>query len=1315
MNADEPLDDDLSNEDSDDKVPNLPSDDIDRRVEEVAEEFLNRLRAGDSLDSEQLIAQHPDLAPHLETRLKLYRAIYRVTHRPSIPNAAVSDSTVGFSADSAATPINRDAAFRVSCPHCGNRLQLIGYNIAEVTCGSCGSAVRIDSKKFRSAGPQAQTIIPKQLGHFRLRRILGEGGFGVVFLAEDLNLGNRPVALKIPRHGFFATIEDERRFMREARNAARLRHPNIAQVYEISEDRNTPFIVSEFIEGMTLRDLAHSRSLSHREIADLMIQITEAVDFAHRNKIIHRDLKSSNVLVNHSQQAFVVDFGLSRRDDAELTVTMDGAVLGTVQYMSPEQAAGNQTAVGPWSDVYSMGVILYELLSHQLPFRGSKQIMINQVINEEPRSPRSLNEQVPRDLETITIKAMAKNPKQRYASAKELGDDLRRWKLGEPISARPVSSLVRGWSWCKRHPTTATLSAAVAGSLLLMSVISILWAIDQTRLKQRAVVARSESDRRQYELLMQNGSSALDRQELAEAALWFSEALTIKDVALNRTRIGMIQDQLPKLTQLWSMDSPVNELAFAGDRLVAVSWDGQVRVFDLLSLHDVFSQKLDPFSQFDISPTGDSLVMCGNENYARLWDVERKQLIKHLGHGDLVVSTDFHPSAPLLATGSFDSVARIWNAADGSLNAEHRFDGMRVIRVAFVPDSQLIAVVTQEVGQMSNAIHVWSYVDDRIVATGMKHQDLIQTLDFAEQGKRICTASRDGEVRIWDTASGSPVGMPFKLPFAPKRVLFGGSSERLVSITFDNDVYQWDIGTGQAVGSQIRNRDGYSAAAQDSSNRLMALAGTDGKVRTYWLKSGSLACSVLQNSENALSVAFHRDGRRLAVGGSNGVLQLWDLAGAAAESHVFEHDGAVRNALFSPDQKRCLTIGLDGSAFLWDADTGQKLGTALKHSGGISECAVSPDGKVFATAGNDKRVKLWNGFDGVQLGVNLPHDAPVATLAFSPNGERLMTGCNDGTVSCWDTRQVLETSSTTENVQQIFKGKHEARIMCIAFSPRGKLAATASLDGMIRCWNSDTGNQQFGPLRHPNASYCLVMPDGEQLLSCGSNGWAYIWNMASGEIVHRLRCSGSVKSAQLFDKGRGILTNENKGRTRIWQRGHVQFELANTLQHDSIESVYFSDLNHDATILACVGGSPAIGSGIPKAGGAVLWDVQEQRLIAPPLKHLAPVRRVYFDALGKKLLTVSEDRTARLWRLVSNEFPRQEAIRIARLYVQQKINSAGRLISVPPQEQVAEFSELAGKYPTAFRCNANEIQLWNDDATRLHAPIVPLPASADAN
>jgi len=380
----------------------------------------------------------------------------------------------------------------IRCPHCHNPIQMVEDRPDEVVCPGCGSSFRVEGSPLPTTEEQLRTVLG---GKLQIMDRVGVGGFGSVYRARDMNL-DRIVAVKIAHPSLLGSDHDRERFFREARAAAQLRHPGIVPVHEVTEIDGLPGIISEFVDGVTLRDLLEIRRLTFRESAELVLQVADALDYAHSMGLVHRDIKPANIMIELPKgegvgpslesvtprtgsragawgrvgeppvetvsptaggsktrpqpppRARLLDFGLALRDEVEVTMTVDGQIIGTPAYMSPEQAAGQSHKVDPRSDVYSLGVVLYELLAGEIPFRGSKVMMIHQVLREEPRSPRRINDKIPRDQETICLKAMSKTPARRYASARDLADDLRRWLAGEPIGAGPIgpiARLVRSW------------------------------------------------------------------------------------------------------------------------------------------------------------------------------------------------------------------------------------------------------------------------------------------------------------------------------------------------------------------------------------------------------------------------------------------------------------------------------------------------------------------------------------------------------------------------------------------------------------------------------------------------------------------------------------------------------------------------------------------------------------------------------------------------------------------------------------------------------------------------------------------------------
>lgn len=374
----------------------------------------------------------------------------------------------------------------IRCPHCSNGVELLTDSpYDDISCRDCGSTFKlVDREKLNRAA-----AAPKSIGRFQLEERLGAGGFGTVWRARDADL-DRVVAVKIPRKGQLGPDEVEQ-FYREARAAAQLRHPHIVPVYEVGRDGERVFIVSELIHGVPLSQWMIGNRLSAQDTARLCIQMGEALEHAHRQGIIHRDLKPSNVMIDESRAPHLMDFGLAKREMGEVTMTVDGQILGTPHYMSPEQASGKSHWVDRRSDIYSLGVILFKLLTDELPYRGNIQSQMQQRLTEDAPDPRSLNRHVPRDLATICLKCLERDPNGRYPSAQAVVDELRRYLRGEPIHARPIGRTERLLRWAKRKPA----QASVVVLTLLLAIFGPLaaWLIEGQRERLAELVAEKDN------------------------------------------------------------------------------------------------------------------------------------------------------------------------------------------------------------------------------------------------------------------------------------------------------------------------------------------------------------------------------------------------------------------------------------------------------------------------------------------------------------------------------------------------------------------------------------------------------------------------------------------------------------------------------------------------------------------------------------------------------------------------------------------------------------------------------------------------------
>jgi WD40 repeat protein/serine/threonine protein kinase len=1117
--------------------------------------------------------------------------------------------------------------------------------------GGTGAAACPPDDAGRGRDRTAGVRPPDVLGDFRLVREIARGGMGIVYEAVQLSLGRRVALKRLPVAATMDRGQVQR-FQLEAQAAALLQHGGIVPVHSVGWEHGVPYYVMQYIEGRSLAEVirvlrhgeagasrdggetevrstcpgtqpstvffgngtaasgpatdwelaaptdsgapapfvdASIRTRDHvRMAAGLALQAAEALAYAHEQGVVHRDVKPANLLVDMRGNLWVTDFGLARVQ-AHPGTTEVGTLMGTLRYMSPEQAGAIRAVVDHRTDVYSLGATLYELLTLCPPFDGrDARETLRLIAESEPKRPRGLNPAIPADLQTIVMKAMAKDVGRRYASAGAMADDLRRFLAGQPIRARPVSRRERVVKWARRRPAEAALLGVLVAAVigLMASVVRSNVSLRNSNARLRNATALAErheylARRRAYASQIKRANEAGKAGDTA-LAQWLLEGLRSERLGFAWHYLHGVHHR--EASFLFGHHTEVSALALSADRnsLVSGDLDGFLCFWDLREWrlrhrvrgHRTFVPELVP------SPDGRTVLSRSSGTHpapheARLWDVETGRELGRLAgiEGEVRSSPSFSADGGRVALidshagpdGSAAAAALFWDLGRGTWRGEPaaRWPGCRA--VAYSPDGRWLAA-----GDASGKVSLHD------PATGEERQALPERLPgiswavFSPDGGTLAVAHERG-LTLWDVAHGLPIDLGRQGAFSELR--FAPDGRRFALVHRPQD---WELVVGDR---------GAAAPAW----RANPLAG------------------------RPQHVAFSADGGRLATWGDGAAATVWDAGRLRPEARFPGDEPPVIQSLFAPDGKSLFLIfKKDDRIRSWHfAKRPDPVLPLDAHDAEVWAVAFLPDGRTLASAGDDHLIKLWDGRDGTPKATLRGHESLVTALAVSPDGRTLASASFDETVRLWD----LPGGSP----RAVLGGKID-RLRALAFSPDGRHLAAGGEGRTVLLWDLRAGGGPTALGTHANRVRAVAFaPGGSVLVSSGEDAVLRVWDPAGRRLLHTLPCPKHAVTLAFSPDGSSLASGDEQGNLLVWdavtwaQRAWVKGSSA------GIRDVRFAP---DGLTLAAACDDAKIR----------LWEAATAQELFALEGHAARVNAVAFAPDGLTLASGSHDGAVRLWR-----------------------------------------------------------------------------------
>jgi WD40 repeat protein/serine/threonine protein kinase len=994
------------------------------------------------------------------------------------------------------------------------------------------------------------------IGPYRLLQPLGEGGMGTVYAAEQTHPVHRTVALKLIRAGMDSRAVVAR-FEAERQALALMDHPNIARVLDAgTTDGGLPYFVMELVKGVPITRYCDDRRLTCEERLGLFVQVCSAVQHAHTKGVIHRDLKPSNVLVaryDGKPVPKVIDFGVAKATGGKLTertlFTEVGAVVGTLQYMSPEQAEPNNLDVDTRSDVYALGVLLYELLTGTTPLaRGRLRevtlLEVLRLIREEepprpsvrltemrnaecgmrnpnhPASARGLNPQselrIPhlQELDWIAMRALEKDRSRRYETAGALAADVERYLADEPVQACPPSAWYRFGKFARRNKPA--LVAATASVLIVLAAVAGLATSNFLIAREQRETAKALDDLKR----------ATDRERVDA----YFHRIALASAALSANNLGAAVrylDQCPEELRGWE-------------------WRYLMR---LCRVEPLVIREKSGLHSVAISRDGGRLAAACGDASVRVWNSRTGKLVAVVenAHKGFACSVAFHPAGTHLASVGADRLVKVWDLSadpprqvfERPCDAVHAFG--TAYAVAFSPlDPDHLAAGSE------GTVTLWNWRADRPVRSMPGHGPHRITVAFSPDGRVLATGTWRGSVRLWDPqAGGEPLGTFTESHnvHVVAALAFSPDNGRLAAATFVRRVSVWDTATGTILRALPQNGLVLGVAFSPPDGRLIASAGEDKVVHVWDAATGRELIGLRGHTGVCACVAFSPDGHRLASGGADGTLRVWDATPLRGderqERDTFEKHGTeVWSLAVSPDRTKILSAAFGPPVMVWDVKTKAVI-ARFDDCDSVAFCAAwHPDGRRVAFAGGQGdrfvvRVKVLDTKGEPDGFTPLGSASEYFAVAFSPDGRHLVTGGGARLVQVWD-------ADTGRPVHTL--GAHKGVIRGLAFSPDRKYLGSMDSDGEIKLWDAARLGEKDPPQLRPFAAHSpgvglsmAFSPDGKRLVTGGKEYTVKIWEVETGELLHTLRGhTGDVSTVAFSPDGRWVASGGEDSTVKVW-------------------------------------------------------------------------------------------------------------------------------------------------------------------------------------